>query len=91
MLTHKAFLLILGILLLTVKTQIAIDPCAFTDCAPGFTCEKGKCIPCKVDACANILCPGGKMCVDGKCIEDPCIYMKCTSTTTCKNGFCVPN
>ncbi|XP_064614347.1 kielin/chordin-like protein isoform X3 [Liolophura sinensis] len=79
-----------------------IDPCTYTDCAPGHRCESNYCGGCNakcVSTCSQVMCrmwcPAGfkkdkNGCEICECV-DPCARMKCSRGHICRNGECIPN
>lgn len=70
------------------------DRCAVMDCAPGYYCRDGECLPdTQPDPCATVRCRAGYECRNGECVEvptDPCAAVLCAEGTFCRGGACLP-
>jgi len=61
------------------------DPCMSGECAKGYDCNNGYCIP--QNSCTGVVCPDGTVCENGKCV-DYCINVICPDETFCYMGKC---
>ena len=61
------------------------DPCALIDCAPGFICKQGECVP--IDECDGKECEPDEICVDWPQQEPAyCVLVGCDSDEQCRPG-----
>jgi hypothetical protein len=64
------------------------NPCVSGECAKGYTCENGYCIP--QNPCIDVTCPEGTVCENGKCV-DYCKNVICPDESYCYMGKCYVN
>jgi len=61
------------------------DPCALIDCAPGFICEQGQCLP--IQECEGKECEPDEICIDWPQQEPAyCVWVGCDSDEQCRRG-----
>jgi hypothetical protein len=60
------------------------DPCALIDCAPGYTCEEGMCVP--IEPCDRE-CEPDEICIDWPQSEPAyCVWIGCDNDEQCRPG-----
>ncbi|MBT8452450.1 MAG: hypothetical protein KJO40_10825 [Deltaproteobacteria bacterium] len=62
------------------------DPCALVDCAPGFVCKQGQCVP--EDGCRDDGdCEPDEICIDWPPAEPAyCVWIGCDNDEQCRPG-----
>jgi hypothetical protein len=61
------------------------DPCAAIDCAPGFVCQGGECVP--LDGCEDLECEPDEICIQWPQGEPPyCVWVGCDYDEQCRPG-----